>query len=198
MGRMITFATMYPVETQAIWSSVAPRFPIMCGIATFTMLVSSSSSTDASETVIAMRYLKRYLSGAAGSAIAVILVRFDGRHDAHARPQHVLGIHGAVQMNAHRDTLHHFREVAGRVVRRQQRELRPGGRRQALDVAAEMHPLVRIYRDVGGITGRHVSRLGLLEIRRDPYVLERHDGHQRLAGLHQLAQFHSLLGDDAG
>ncbi len=29
----------------------------MCGMATFTMLVSSSSSTDASETVIAIRYL---------------------------------------------------------------------------------------------------------------------------------------------
>jgi hypothetical protein len=47
---------MYPVETHAIWSSVAPRFPIMWGIATFTMLVSSSSSTDASDTVIAIRY----------------------------------------------------------------------------------------------------------------------------------------------
>src|SRR5207237_7360768 len=136
---------MYPVETQAIWSSVAPRFPIMCGIATLTMLVSSSSSTDASETVIAMRYLKRYLSGAAaGIAIAVMLVRLDGRHDAHARPQHMLGIHGAVQMNAHRDPLHHLREVAGRVVRRQQRELRAGRGRQAFDVAAEMHALVRI------------------------------------------------------
>jgi len=51
---MITFATMYPVDTQAISSSVAPRFPIMWGIATFTMLVSNSSSTDASDTVIAM------------------------------------------------------------------------------------------------------------------------------------------------
>jgi len=31
----------------------------MCGIATVTMLVASNSSTDASETVIAMRYLNR-------------------------------------------------------------------------------------------------------------------------------------------
>src|SRR6267378_458831 len=59
----------------------------MCGIATFTMLVSSSSSTDASDTVIAIRYLKRYRSGAAGSAIAVMLVRLDGRYDAHPRPE---------------------------------------------------------------------------------------------------------------
>src|SRR6266576_3770372 len=98
---MITLATMYPVDTQAISSSVAPRFPIMCGIATFTMLVSSSSSTDASDTVIAIRYLKRYRSGAAGSAIAVILVRLDGCHDAHPRPERMQRVHGAVQVDAH-------------------------------------------------------------------------------------------------
>src|SRR5882672_12618427 len=111
----------------------------MCGIATFTMLVSSSSSTDASDTVIAIRYLKRYLSGAAaGIAIAVILVRLDGRHDAHARPQRMRRVHGAIQVNTHGDALHHFREVSGRIVGRQQRELRAGRRRQALDVATEM------------------------------------------------------------
>src|SRR6266436_4784666 len=103
-----------------IWSSVAPRFPIMCGIATFTMLVSRSSSTDASDTVIAMRYLNRYLSGAAGSAIAVMLVRLDGRDDAHPRPQHVSRVHRAIQVNAHGNALHHFREVSGCVVGRQQ------------------------------------------------------------------------------
>jgi hypothetical protein len=43
------------VETHAIWSSVAPIVPIMWGMATFTMLVSSSSSTDASVTVRAIR-----------------------------------------------------------------------------------------------------------------------------------------------
>ena len=36
-------------------SSVAPRFPIMSGIATLTIDVSTSSSTDASVTAIAMR-----------------------------------------------------------------------------------------------------------------------------------------------
>src|SRR5207249_10351570 len=104
----------------------------MCGIATFTMLVSSSSSTDASETVIAMRYLNRYLSGAAGSAIAVMLVRLDGGDHAHPRPQHVSRVHRAIQVNAHGNALHHFREVAGSVVGRQQCELRPCRGRQAL------------------------------------------------------------------
>src|SRR5882762_3268249 len=111
---------MYPVETHAIWSSVAPRFPIICGIATFTMLVSSSSSTDASETVIAIRYLKRYLSGAAGSAIAVMSVRLDRDHDAHARAQRMCAVGGVIRPDAHGDTLHDFCEIPGRIVRRQQ------------------------------------------------------------------------------
>src|SRR5258705_13776994 len=123
----------------------------MCGIATFTMLVSSSSSTDASETVIAIRYLKRYLSGAAGSAIAVMLVRLDGRDDAHAGPQRMRRVRWAVQVNAHGDPLHHLREIARRVVGRQQRELRPRRGRQALDVPAEMDALVGVHRDVGGV-----------------------------------------------
>ena len=75
IGSTITFATMYPVDTQAISSSVAPRFPIIWGIATFTMLVSSSSSTDASDTVIAIRYLYLYRSSVTavvnGTAAAV-------------------------------------------------------------------------------------------------------------------------------
>jgi hypothetical protein len=51
----MTLATMYPVLTHATSSSVAPRFPIMCGIATFTMLVSTSSSMLARVTANAMR-----------------------------------------------------------------------------------------------------------------------------------------------
>ena len=62
IGMTMTFAMMYPVDTHEISSSVAPRFPIMWGIATFTMDVSISSSTAASVTAMAMRYLWRYLS----------------------------------------------------------------------------------------------------------------------------------------
>ena len=53
----MTLAMMYEVETQAISSSVAPRFPIMCGIATLTIDVSISSSIAAMVTVAAMTYL---------------------------------------------------------------------------------------------------------------------------------------------
>src|SRR6266487_4389651 len=132
----------------------------MCGIATFTMLVSSSSSTEASETVIAIRYLYLYRSGArvSGSAAAVIvLTRLDCRHDAHPGPQHVREIHGTVQVNPDRNPLDHLGEVARGVVGRQQRELRAGRRRQTLDVTAEMHALVGVHRDIGGVAGRHVQ-----------------------------------------
>src|SRR6267378_8141805 len=57
IGMTMTLAMMYDVDTQAISSSVAPRFPIMCGMATLTIEVSISSSIAAIVTVAAMMYL---------------------------------------------------------------------------------------------------------------------------------------------
>src|SRR3954447_19540761 len=58
----MTLAMIYEVDTQAISSSVAPRFPIMWGIATLTIDVSISSSIAAIVTVAAMMHLWAYLS----------------------------------------------------------------------------------------------------------------------------------------
>src|SRR6266849_3120398 len=96
---------MYPVDTQAISSRVAPRFPIMWGIATFTMLVSSSCNTDASETVMAIRYRYLYRSPApestppAGHAEAPMrrLLGRDCDVHAHPRPQRMCTIIGMPQ-----------------------------------------------------------------------------------------------------
>src|SRR6266545_6405063 len=110
----------------------------MCGIATFTMLVSSSSSTDASDTVIAIRYRYLYRSSKAapesGIAAAVIarLLGLNRGHGAHAGTQRVRRIGGTVEPDPHGDALHHLREVARRVVGRQQRELRARRGREAL------------------------------------------------------------------
>src|SRR3954462_9530726 len=57
IGITMTLAMMYAVETQAISSSVAPRLPIMCGMATLTIDVSINSSIAAIVTVAAMMYL---------------------------------------------------------------------------------------------------------------------------------------------
>src|SRR5205823_14517817 len=99
----MTLAMMYPVDTQEISSSVAPRFPIMCGIATFTIEVSISSSTAASVTAIAIRYLYLYLSTATiapedgpersvilpdappGRTVVAIAPRLRGLLDVHVR-----------------------------------------------------------------------------------------------------------------
>jgi len=62
---MITLASMYPVETQAISSRLAPRFPIMSGSATFTMELSMTCISAASTTAKAIRYLCSAPSGGA-------------------------------------------------------------------------------------------------------------------------------------
>src|SRR5215216_6760101 len=68
IGITMTFAMMYPVDTHEISSIVAPRFPIMWGMATLTIDVSMSSSTAANVTAMAIRYLCLYLSSACGVA----------------------------------------------------------------------------------------------------------------------------------
>ena len=44
----------------------------------------------------------------------------------------------------------------------------------------------------------HVAKLRLLEVGIDPDLVERHDGHQRHAGLHALADLHAALRDVSG
>src|SRR5690242_18058627 len=205
MGRMITFATMYPVDTQAISSSVAPRFPIMWGIATFTMLVSRSSSTDASDTVIAMMYLYLYRSTSApepacqgdvssGLVVATArLLRGNGYDHAHPGPQRPIGIVLAVEPDPHRDALHDLGVVARGVVRGQERELRPRGRRETLHVALEMPAGIGVDREICGVARPHVGRLRLLQVGRHPDVVQGNGGHQRLTGLYQLTHLDGLL-----
>jgi hypothetical protein len=43
IGKTTTFERMYPVATHPISSRVAPKFPPICGRATLTMVVSSTS-----------------------------------------------------------------------------------------------------------------------------------------------------------
>ena len=44
----------------------------------------------------------------------------------------------------------------------------------------------------------HRRQLRLLEVGVDPHLIERHDGHQREARAHALAELHVALGDEAG
>src|SRR5436190_3913892 len=67
---MMTLARMYPVETQAISSRLAPRFPIMSGSATLTIELSMTCISAASTTAKAIRYLCGAPSG--GAAIGSV------------------------------------------------------------------------------------------------------------------------------
>src|SRR5580692_2800224 len=54
MGRMIAFETRYEVNTQVLWSLLAPRFPAIYGRATLAILVSRTSMKAASATTTAI------------------------------------------------------------------------------------------------------------------------------------------------
>src|SRR5579859_1483630 len=91
--------------------------------------------------------------------------RFDGRDDRHARPQ--LDRRAAFERYLHGDALHHLGEVAGGIIRRQQRELLAAGWREAVDMA--VHDLARehVDLDVDLLPLLNVGELGLLEVRDD-------------------------------
>src|SRR5262245_6695886 len=102
----------------------------MCGIATFTMLVSISSMMAASVTVIAIRYRFAYGSARAAargpgsdtagfSACVAIerawLRRRDDDVHAHAGTENVPRILGAIDPDTDGNALYHLGEVPGRV-----------------------------------------------------------------------------------
>src|ERR1700732_3403384 len=75
--------------------------------------------------------------------IDLLLKRFDGRDHRHAGTQFDRGI---VERDLHGDALNHLGEIAGGVVRRQQREFLAAGRRERVDMA------------VHHLAGEHVER----------------------------------------
>src|SRR5262245_43600545 len=124
------------------------------------------------------------------------LLRVDRRCDRHAGPEYSLWILAFVQDDLHRHPLDHLDEVAGRVFRRQQAESGAGGRGDAIDLAGEGFAAVGVHFDSDALPWPHAFELGLLEVRRDPDRVERHDRHQWLAGLNDLPGLDRLAADD--
>src|SRR3954469_14166211 len=117
----MTLAPPYPGTTQAISSSVAPRFPIIWGRATLTIEVSISSITEARMTVIVISHLLAPCWGIC--AFLFFLgrsVEVDGDVDVHPHPQRMAGVRRLGEHDLHRDALDDLGEVAGGVVGRQQ------------------------------------------------------------------------------
>src|SRR5436190_13711922 len=116
---------------------VAPSVPLMSARATFTMLVSSTAMIVPIMTDPAISHLcggSRWSTatgaGCGGGAgvsrgtVAVAMERLTGFHvcvDRHARSKRTICATPVHDLNPHRNTLNDLREVARRIVRRQQR-----------------------------------------------------------------------------
>ena len=104
--------------------------------------------------------------------------------------QHLLG-----EGDAHRDPLDDLGEVAGRVVRRQQRELRAGGRGDRRHHALDHLAVERVDGDIDLLPRLDVRELGFLEVGVDIGSVERHERHQPGSRLHQVADLSRLVAD---
>src|ERR1700761_3022373 len=98
------------------------------------------------------------------SAIRARFVGMNPRDDRHPRQQALQQRLALIELDSNRDTLNHLGEIAGRIVRRQQRELRSAGGRDSRDAA--MQPLVRETVDghIDGLSRSDPRQLGLLVV----------------------------------
>src|SRR3981081_2787967 len=99
------------------------------------------------------------------SLLCAIRPRFVGVNagfDRHSRQQALQQRLPLVERNPDRDALHHLGEIAGRIVGRQQSELRAAGGRYALDPAMQWLARKTIDGHVDGVAGPHPRQLGLL------------------------------------
>src|ERR1700733_3288497 len=97
-------------------------------------------------------------------AIAHRIVGVNFRDHRHARQQSLQQWLALVQLDSNRDALDHLGEIAGRVIRRQQRELRSAGGRDSLNPAMQMLARETVDGDVDGLARPDPGQLGLLVI----------------------------------
>ncbi len=92
-----------------------------------------------------------------------------------------------IEHDLDRHTLHHLGEVAGGVVRRQQRERAAGAGRPAVDMAGQRQIRKSIDRDARGVAETHVGHLRLLVVRDHPDLRQRHHRDHLCADIDELA-----------
>ena len=126
------------------------------------------------------------------------LVDMDVGDDRGADEQRALLRVVSLELDADRQPLHHLDEVAGGVLRRQQRQRRSGPHREAGNAALEhVSAAVHVDIEIDRLADTQVAQLRLLEIGIDPDLVERADRHEILADLDIIARIDVSARDDA-
>ena len=120
-----------------------------------------------------------YAEAAAGAGV-------DRHVGAHAGAQRQRSA-GVLDLQAHRNALRDLHPVAGRVLRRQQREFGAGAGADAVDHRLERMVRIGVEHDLGLLADLHAGELRFLEIRLDPGVAVLDQAEQRRACCHVLA-----------
>ena len=116
------------------------------------------------------------------------MVGVDRDIDAHAGLQLLDELVVGIEIDPHRHALHHLDEVAGGVLRRQDRELRAGSGRERADRALEHMVRERIDVERDGLADRDIGEIAFLRIGVDPGVGDVDDGEHRRAGGDEAAE----------
>ena len=127
----------------------------------------------------AQRGLERMKPGAAMASV-------DPRGDTDAGEQRLVRI-DLIKLEAHRQTLDNLDPIAGRILGRQDREIRSGARTHADDVRLELAIRISVDVDRCLLTRTHVSEAGFAEIRLDPDAPARHQREHGRTGIDEAA-----------
>ena len=98
-----------------------------------------------------------------------------------------------VKDDLHRHPLNDFNEIAGRILRRQQRESAASTHLKTFDMGVEIMAGQRVNPHGNGLANLHLLQLSLFEIRDYPDV-RRHKRKEGLTWLNIVARFDALLG----
>ncbi len=103
-----------------------------------------------------------------------------------------------IEGDPHGYALHDLDPVASRVLRRKQREGRARSRSESSDRAVILHAAsVHIAIERHRLPDTNIRELRLLEVRIDPYLVQRDHGHQGRAGADSLTELHASLCDES-
>ena len=124
-------------------------------------------------------------------------VKIDVGDNRKADEQRILVWVVVLKLDAHRQSLHHFDEVARGVLWRQQRQRRAGAHRKTGDPAGKYAPpAVHVDIEVHRLADAQIPQLRFLEIGVDPDFVERADRHQTLPGQNIVAGIDIAAGDN--